>query len=251
VQSAKRQFIKADVNGDGKLSYAEFQHWFNTEYRKDLEDEATKHAQVYEDNVGLIEKELYVRDQAVVELQDELKRLKSQLELKGLVSSRAPAADGWLAGKDKMAGKDAPLIQIKRPRRVVLFKTAFKAMEEFVLIIFEIESSDFSLITQTPLTLRMGPVVKILVSHNTYADCNFVLTLTPLLSVRLSGANTRSLMEMPIEERQPFMQKIMESLDVHLVDNPQNTLQKELVVRFSTNEILYKVKIRQMLTNTH
>ncbi len=235
AQSAKRQFLKADISGDGKLSYEEFQRWFNSEYRKDLEDEASKYAQTYENNVGSIEKELKARDKVVHELQGELQRLKSQLELKGLVSSRVPPAEGWLAGKD------TPLIQVTRSNKHVLNEGEIKSLDNIYRAVFEIESNDFSLITQTPMTLRMGPVIRIIISHKDIAEYTFTLTLTPLVAMRICGANNRSLIDMKPEVSQPLFDKILENLEIILVNNPLNFNKRELFVRFCVYDILYKV----------
>ena len=76
------------------LSYSEFQHWFNTEYKKDLEDEASRNAEVYEQSVNLIEKELESRDKIVKDLQNEVHRLTTQLVITGLVAAKSPGATG-------------------------------------------------------------------------------------------------------------------------------------------------------------
>ena len=79
---------------------------------------------------------------------------------------------GWLVNNGSGEGKDKPLIEIKRKHHIVLYKgyihDVFLEKNKIQCgVNFEIDSNDHSLMTQTLGTLRMGPVIKAVVSVRT------------------------------------------------------------------------------------
>ena len=78
MKSAQKHFMTADITGDGKLSYAEFQNWFKNHYQKDSDGEKVTPNYPHDVAGNVVDN----KDVAVNELRLEVNKLKSQLELK-------------------------------------------------------------------------------------------------------------------------------------------------------------------------